>query len=51
MFSLQTLPATPKCPEDLPEWNYDGSSTGQAPGHNSEVIIKYVINIYFCFMY
>jgi len=26
--------------EDLPSWNYDGSSTGQAPGEDSEVIIK-----------
>lgn len=26
--------------EDLPSWNYDGSSTGQAPGDDSEVIIK-----------
>lgn len=26
--------------EDLSDWNYDGSSTGQAPGDNSEVIIK-----------
>lgn len=26
--------------KDLPEWNYDGSSTGQAPGTDSEVIIK-----------
>jgi len=25
---------------DLPDWNFDGSSTGQAPGHQSEVIIK-----------
>lgn len=24
----------------LPEWNYDGSSTNQAPGYNSEVILK-----------
>mmetsp|Transcript_11361 Transcript_11361/g.30048 ORF Transcript_11361/g.30048 Transcript_11361/m.30048 type:complete len:361 (-) Transcript_11361:1631-2713(-) len=24
----------------LPEWNFDGSSTGQAPGHDSEVILK-----------
>jgi glutamine synthetase len=24
----------------LPEWNYDGSSTGQAKGNDSEVIIK-----------
>jgi len=26
--------------EQLPDWNYDGSSTGQAPGEDSEVIIK-----------
>lgn len=25
---------------DLPEWNYDGSSTNQAPGGDSEVILK-----------
>ena len=25
---------------DIPDWNYDGSSTGQAVGHDSEVIIK-----------
>jgi glutamine synthetase len=25
---------------DIPEWNYDGSSTNQADGSNSEVIIK-----------
>ena len=24
----------------LPEWNYDGSSTNQAPGNNSEIILK-----------
>lgn len=24
----------------LPDWNYDGSSTGQAPGEDSEVILK-----------
>ncbi len=23
--------------QELPTWNYDGSSTGQAPGHDSEV--------------
>lgn len=23
----------------LPKWNYDGSSTGQAPGQDSEVIL------------
>jgi len=26
--------------DDIPDWNYDGSSTGQAEGHDSEVIIK-----------
>jgi len=25
---------------DLPKWNYDGSSTDQAPGEDSEVILK-----------
>ena len=25
---------------DIPEWNYDGSSTQQAVGSDSEVIIK-----------
>ena len=23
---------------DLPEWNYDGSSTGQAEGNDSEIL-------------
>ncbi|XP_010066985.1 glutamine synthetase cytosolic isozyme isoform X2 [Eucalyptus grandis] len=26
-------------PAKLPKWNYDGSSTDQAPGHDSEVIL------------
>lgn len=26
--------------ENYPDWNYDGSSTGQAEGHNSEIILK-----------
>lgn len=26
--------------KDLPEWNFDGSSTGQAPGGNSDVYIR-----------
>jgi len=26
--------------DQLPDWNFDGSSTGQAPGEDSEVIIK-----------
>lgn len=25
---------------DIPDWNYDGSSTWQASTHNSEVILK-----------
>jgi len=36
----RTASKVPQKPEDLSEWNYDGSSTGQAPGHDSEVIIK-----------
>ena len=24
----------------LPDWNYDGSSTGQAEGYDSEVVLK-----------
>lgn len=27
-------------PSDLPEWSFDGSSTGQASGHDSDVFIK-----------
>lgn len=30
----------PTDPADLPDWNYDGSSTGQAPGDDSEVVLK-----------
>lgn len=30
---------------DVPEWNYDGSSTGQALGKNSEIILK---PVYMC---
>jgi glutamine synthetase len=26
--------------DDLPEWNFDGSSTGQAPGDNSDVYLR-----------
>ncbi len=36
----RTLDFTPKGPEDLPIWNFDGSSTKQAPGHDSEVLLK-----------
>ncbi|MCO5548907.1 hypothetical protein L7F22_002369 [Adiantum nelumboides] len=35
----RTVTAPIKSPKDLPKWNYDGSSTGQAPGEDSEVIL------------
>jgi len=35
-----TMTAIPRSVDDLRVWNYDGSSTGQAPGGNSEVNIK-----------
>lgn len=36
----KTLSFVPKSVDELPEWNFDGSSTGQAPGHDSEVLLK-----------
>eukprot|EP00127_Corallochytrium_limacisporum_P004953 Clim_evm27s195 gene=Clim_evmTU27s195 len=36
----RTLTKIPKGPEELPVWNFDGSSTGQAPGHDSDVLLK-----------
>ncbi|MCL7028385.1 hypothetical protein MKW94_009957, partial [Papaver nudicaule] len=35
----RTISKPVKSPADLPKWNYDGSSTGQAPGEDSEVIL------------
>ncbi|GAB4820838.1 hypothetical protein N2152v2_007884 [Parachlorella kessleri] len=35
----RVLSKVPKSPSDLPMWNYDGSSTGQAPGEDSEVYL------------
>jgi len=35
----KTLTEKPTKPSDLPVWNFDGSSTGQAPGHDSEVYL------------
>ncbi|KAK8490817.1 hypothetical protein GQ457_13G006560 [Hibiscus cannabinus] len=35
----RTLPGPESDPSKLPKWNYDGSSTEQATGDNSEVII------------
>ncbi len=41
----KTLDSKPKKVEDLPVWNFDGSSTGQAPGNDSEVFLvpRYVL--------
>jgi len=36
----KTIDFVPTSPDELPIWNYDGSSTGQAPGDNSEVLLK-----------
>jgi len=36
----RTVDASKATLKDLPSWNYDGSSTGQAPGEDSEVVIK-----------
>ena len=33
-----TLDKKPESVADLRDWNFDGSSTGQAPGDDSEVI-------------
>ncbi|XP_023515062.1 glutamine synthetase nodule isozyme-like isoform X2 [Cucurbita pepo subsp. pepo] len=35
----RTLPGPVTDPAKLPKWNYDGSSTNQAPGDDSEVIL------------
>ena len=36
----RTLNQVPKSAEELPIWNFDGSSTEQAPGTDSEVLLK-----------
>jgi len=36
----KTLFKEPKTPAELPEWNFDGSSTGQAPGGDSDIYIR-----------
>jgi len=35
----KTLAKKPCAPEDLPVWNFDGSSTEQAPGSDSEILL------------
>nr|O04867.1 RecName: Full=Glutamine synthetase; AltName: Full=GS(1); AltName: Full=Glutamate--ammonia ligase [Alnus glutinosa]CAA69937.1 glutamate synthetase [Alnus glutinosa] len=41
----RTLTGPVNHPSKLPKWNYDGSSTGQAPGEDSEVI--YILRQFF----
>ncbi|KAJ6217080.1 hypothetical protein RDWZM_008237 [Blomia tropicalis] len=36
----RTLDYVPKEVSELPDWSYDGSSTGQSQGHNSDVYLK-----------
>ncbi|KAK9380832.1 uncharacterized protein V2V93DRAFT_369680 [Kockiozyma suomiensis] len=36
----RTLDKKPKSIDELPEWNFDGSSTEQAPGHDSDVYLR-----------
>ncbi len=36
----RTLDQEPKSPKELPWWNFDGSSTGQAEGSNSDIYLK-----------
>jgi len=36
----RTLDKVPSSPSDLPIWNFDGSSTGQAEGEDSDVLIR-----------
>jgi glutamine synthetase len=37
---IQTLAKAPRSVDELPEWNFDGSSTAQAPADNSDVYIR-----------
>ncbi|ODV95581.1 hypothetical protein PACTADRAFT_42031 [Pachysolen tannophilus NRRL Y-2460] len=41
----KTLNKRPTSVEELPEWNFDGSSTGQAPGYDSDVYLR-PVNFY-----
>jgi len=36
----RTIDGVPKSVDELPIWNFDGSSTGQAPGHDSEILLR-----------
>lgn len=37
---FKTLSTPIDDPQKLPKWNYDGSSTGQAHGNDTEVILQ-----------
>ncbi|KAJ3098589.1 glutamate--ammonia ligase [Phlyctochytrium bullatum] len=39
-LKTKTMDKVPTSIKDLSEWNYDGSSTGQASGHDSDVYIR-----------
>lgn len=39
-LKTKVIDFVPEVPEDLPNWNFDGSSTNQAKGENTEIIIK-----------
>ncbi|KAI9318415.1 hypothetical protein BX666DRAFT_1855558 [Dichotomocladium elegans] len=36
----KTVYKVPTSVSDLPEWNFDGSSTGQSEGHDSDILIQ-----------
>ncbi|CAI8033788.1 Glutamine synthetase, partial [Geodia barretti] len=40
-----TLSCHPSSVSDLPQWSFDGSSTSQAQGHDSDVLLK-PVNFY-----
>jgi len=40
LAKTRTVNSEPKSPEELPWWNFDGSSTGQADGSNSDIYLK-----------
>lgn len=40
----QTLAKAPAGVHELKEWNFDGSSTNQAPGENSDVFLVRLVH-------
>ncbi|XP_032148458.1 glutamine synthetase-like [Sapajus apella] len=36
---IRTMDSEPKCVKELPEWNFDGSSTLQSESSNSDVYL------------